>query len=284
MGPGSVEFVHHFVESFKLACADREGFFGDPEFVDVPIRGLLSDEYAAERRRLIDPRHAAPGMPSPGNPWPFEGRGGGPGYAAAPISGERRATDTSYVCVMDADGNAFSATPSDPSFDTPLIPSLGFVVSPRGSQFWLDPAHPSTIQPGKRPRLTPNPAMLVRDGRAVMPFGCPGADAQCQAMVQVAVNVLDFGMNAQQAIEYPRVISASFPDSFYPHVSLPGILQVEGRFGDETRAALEQLGHTVKPVADYWRGASSVCAARRLDGGAIEGGADPRRDSAAAGW
>ncbi len=284
MGHGSLELLHHLVEAFKLACADREGFFGDPEFVDVPMQGLLSPAYAEQRRRLIDPNRAAPDMPLPGDPWPYEGRSGRPGYVPNTRSGERVHPDTSYVCVLDAEGNAFSATPSDPGLDTPLIPGLGMVVSPRGSQFWLDPTHPSVLAPGKRPRLTPNPAMLVRDGEAVMPFGTPGGDAQTQAMLQVAINVLDFDMNVQQAIEYPRVISASFPESFYPHDSLPGLLQVEGRYGDDTRAALEALGHRVRPMPDFWRGACTVCAARRLETGALEGGADPRRDAAAAAW
>ncbi len=284
MGPGSVELIHHVVEAFKLACADREGFFGDPEFVDVPLEGLMSMGYAEQRRRQIDPNRAAPDMPLPGDPWPFEGRPGRPGYVPPSHSGERYHPDTSYVCVLDAEGHAFSATPSDPALDTPLIPGLGFAVSPRGSQFWLDPAHPSAIAPGKRPRLTPNPAMLVRDGRALMPFGTPGGDAQGQAMVQVTLNVLDHGMNIQQAIEYPRAISASFPESFYPHESLPGVLQLEARFGEPTRAALEELGHHIRVMPDFWRGACTVCAARRLDTGALEGGADPRRDAAATSW
>jgi gamma-glutamyltranspeptidase/glutathione hydrolase len=284
MGAGSVEFLHQYVEAFKLACADREGFFGDPEFVDVPLAGLLSQEYADQRRRLIDPQRASPDMPRPGDPWPFEGRSGRAGYVPPRQVGERDHPDTSYVCVLDADGNAFSATPSDPALETPLVPGLGMVVSPRGSQLWLDPAHPSAIAPGKRPRLTPNPALLVRDGRALMPFGCPGGDGQTQAMLQVAINVLDFGMNVQQAIEYPRVITASFPESFYPHASLPGLLQVEGRFGEETRAALERLGHRVRVMPDFWRGACTVCAVRQLESGAHDGGAHPRRAAAAAGW
>jgi gamma-glutamyltranspeptidase / glutathione hydrolase len=126
--------------------------------------------------------------------------------------------------------------------------------------------------------------MLVRDGKVLMAFGCPGGDAQCQGMLQVAMNVVDFGMNAQQAIDYPRVISASFPDSFFPHHAAPGLLHGEGRYGADTAAALEDLGHHVQSVPDVWRGASSVCVARRLEGGAFEGGADPRRESAAAGW
>jgi len=103
-------------------------------------------------------------------------------------------------------------------------------------------------------------------------------------MLQVAINVLDFGMNVQQAIEYPRVISASFPESFFPHAALPGLLQVEGRFGEATVAALDDLGHRVRVMPDFWRGACTVCAVRRLETGALEGGADPRRDAAAAGW
>ena len=284
MGPGSVELIHHTVEAIKLACADREGYFGDPEFVDVPLAGLLSPEYAAERRRAIDPQRASADMPAPGNPWPFEGRAGRAGYVQARQFGERYHPDTSYVCALDAEGNAFSATPSDPALDTPLIPGLGIVVSPRGSQFWLDPAHPSAIAPGKRPRLTPNPAMLVHAGQALMPFGTPGGDAQTQAMVQVLLNVLDHGMNVQQAIEYPRAISASFPESFYPHQSLPGVLQLEARFGEATRDALAELGHHIRVMPDFWRGAGTVCAARRLDIGALEGGADPRRDAAATSW
>jgi gamma-glutamyltranspeptidase/glutathione hydrolase len=284
MGPGSVEFVHHLTEAFKLAAADREGYFGDPEFVDVPLAGLLSPEYAAEQRSRIDPNRAAPDLPLPGNPWRYEGRSGRAGYVPPVQFGERTRPDTSYVCVLDAEGNAFSATPSDPGLESPLVPGLGMAVSWRGVQFWLDPNHPSAIQPGKRPRLTPNPAMLLRDGQALMPFGCPGGDAQCQAMLQVAINILDFGMNTQQAIDYPRAISASFPESFYPHESMPGVLQVEGRFSEDSRAALAGLGHAVRVMPDFWRGASTVCAVRRLETGALEGGADPRRDAAAAGW
>jgi gamma-glutamyltranspeptidase/glutathione hydrolase len=185
---------------------------------------------------------------------------------------------------MDAEGNAFCATPSDPGLGAPLADGLGMIISTRGSQLWTTPGHPSAIAPGKRPRLTPNPAMLMQAGRALAPFGCPGGDAQVQAMVQVACNVLDFGMNVQAAIEAPRVVSASFPSSFYPHACEPGVVRVEGRIPPEVRDRLTALGHTVDVLPDVAPGVAAVCAIRRLDGGVLEGGADPRRESYAAGW
>ncbi|HUG56238.1 MAG TPA: gamma-glutamyltransferase family protein [Candidatus Limnocylindrales bacterium] len=283
MGPGSLEFLHTYTEAMKLACADREGFFGDPDLVDVPIRGLLDPAYAAERRALIRADRAWPELPPPGDPWRHEGRTGPAGYRP-PVAEGVGAPDTSYVCAMDAEGNAFSATPSDPGLGAPLVPGLGMIVSTRGAQLWTVPGHPSAIAPRKRPRLTPNPALVARGGRAIMPFGCPGEDAQCQAMVQVLCNVVDFGMNVQQAIEAPRVISRSFPWSFHPHAYRPGELQVEGRVARAVRDGLERLGHRVMDMPDYTPAAAGVCAIRLLETGALEGGADPRRESYAVGW
>lgn len=282
-GPGSVGFLHKYAEAFKLAAADREGFFGDPDYVDVPLRGLLDRSYAEERRRLIREQSAWPELPPPGNPWPYEGRSGPPGYVpqiAAGLAGP----DTSYCCAMDADGNAFSATTSDSGLETPLVDGLGIVVSSRGAQLWTTPGHPSAVAPRKRPRLTPNPALLMKGGRAYMPIGCPGEDAQCQAIVQVICNVVDFGMNLQAAIEAPRVISRSFPGSFHPHAYEPGVLAVEGRVAPYAREALATLGHVVRELPDFSPDAAAVCAIRELDTGALEGGADPRRESYAIGW
>ena len=158
------------------------------------------------------------------------------------------------------------------------------IVSTRGAQLWTTPGHPSAIAPGKRPRLTPNPALLMRDGRALMPFGCPGEDAQCQAMVQVVCNIVDFGMNTQAAIEAPRVISRSFPWTFHPHAYEPGLLTAERRIAPEVREGLERLGHRVRELPEYSPAVASVCAIRLLGPGTLEGGADPRRESAAIGW
>jgi gamma-glutamyltranspeptidase/glutathione hydrolase len=185
---------------------------------------------------------------------------------------------------MDAEGNAFAATPSDPGLGAPLVRGLGMIVSTRGAQLWTTPGHPSAIAPGKRPRLTPNPALLMKDGRALMPFGCPGEDAQCQAMVQVVCNIVDFGMNTQAAIEAPRVISRSFPWTFHPHAYEPGVLTVEARVSPDVRDGLARRGHIIRMLPDYSPAAAGVCAVRRLDTGTLEGGADPRRESYVAGW
>jgi gamma-glutamyltranspeptidase/glutathione hydrolase len=158
------------------------------------------------------------------------------------------------------------------------------IVSTRGAQLWTTPGHPSALAPGKRPRLTPNPALLMKDGHALMPFGCPGEDAQCQAMVQVVCNIVDFGMNTQAAIEAPRVISRSFPWTFHPHAYEPGVLTVEGRISGEVREGLARRGHVIRALPDFSPAAAGVCAVRRLESGTLEGGADPRRESYAAGW
>jgi gamma-glutamyltranspeptidase/glutathione hydrolase len=283
MGPGSVRFLHAYAEAFKLAAADREGFFGDPDQVDVPIRGLLDKGYAQERRDLIRDDRAWPELPPPGDPWSYEGRSGPPGYRPRAASGVG-APDTSYCCAMDAEGNAFSATPSDPGLGSPLVEGLGIIVSTRGAQLWTTPGHPSAIAPRKRPRLTPNPALLMRDGRALMPFGCPGEDAQSQAMVQTVCNVVDFEMNVQAAIEAPRVISRSFPWTFHPHAYEPGVLAVEARIAPEVRDRLAALGHLIHELPDFTPAAAGMCAIRRLEPGTLEGGADPRRESYAIGW
>ena len=163
--------------------------------MDVPIDELLSDRYADVRRKQIDPMRAFPGLPEAGIRSDRE-----QSQVLQPTSAQGT-YDTSYVCVVDAAGNGFSATPSDLSKEHPIVPGLGFIVSPRGSQSWLDEKHASAVAPGKRPRLTPNPAMAFRNGRLFMPFGTPGGDVQCQAMCQAFLNVVEFGMTPQLAVE-----------------------------------------------------------------------------------
>jgi gamma-glutamyltranspeptidase/glutathione hydrolase len=197
--------------------------------------------------------------------------------------------DTSYVCVVDRHGNAFSATPSDGLTTAPVIPRLGFVASPRGGQSWTDPAHPSSIMPGKRPRLTPNPAIAIHRGRSVMPFGTPGHDTQTQVMLQVLLNIVTFGMDLQAAVEAPRFASLSFPSSAYPHKSHPGRLLIEADIYSEVHSVLAGLGHRVEPWPksgpDYFGNVSAACAVRRdTTTGLLEGAADPRRPAYAIGW
>jgi gamma-glutamyltranspeptidase / glutathione hydrolase len=284
LGHNSPRALHLLVEAMKLAFADREAYYGDPRHVKVPMDGLLSKVYAAARRALIHEDRAWPDMPPAGDPYGLAAvRNGAPRTPPAP-RGLSGSLDTSYVAVIDEQGNAFSSTPSDPCVDSPVIPGVGCVVSPRGSQGWLAPGHPSEVAPGKRPRLTPAPAMAFKDGRVFMAFGTPGGDVQQQAMLQVLLNVTAHGMPLQRAIEAPRLATRSFPDSFWPHPHTPGMLEVEKRVPAETRQALAALGHLVSDWPEWdWR-AGAVCAVMVGPDGARLGGADPRRGAHAIGW
>ena len=186
--------------------------------------------------------------------------------------------DTSYCCVVDRWGNAFSATPSDGSWNVPVVPGLGIAPSGRGSQSRPDPRHPAGVAPGKRPRLTPNPAILVTDKGGVMPFGTPGGDVQIQAMLQVLLNVMHFGMDPQSAIEAPRVASYSFPSSFAPFEYFPGRLAVEGRIDKSTRNELAARGHRVQDWPDWtWLAGSVEAILTDPETGMMGAAADPRR-------
>ncbi len=280
-----VDHYHVILEALKAGFADRERYYGDPRFVDVPIEGLLSPDYAAAWRARIDLGRAAPGMPEAGDPWAFQN--GSPTVpdrpAPAPGHGPFE-PDTSYLCVVDAQGNAFSATPSDGARESPVVPGLGFIVSNRGIQAWLDPDHPASIAPGKRPRLTPNPGIAVKEGAFTIPFGTPGSDVQPQAMVQFLVGVLDHGLNLQEAIETPRAATYSFPDTADPHVYRPGLVKLEGRVRPEIGEGLAARGHRVERWPDWFGAAGSIGAVMRTETGACFGGADPRRVAYALGW
>lgn len=280
-GHNSPRYLHLLLEALKLAFADREAYIGDPDFVQVPVDTLVSAAYAEAQRGRIDPRRATPGLPEPGDAGPraqsIAAR------IAVGAGADGGAADTSYVCAVDRWGNAFSATPSD-GFGSPVVPGVGMVVSPRGSQSWLDPNHPSVIAPGKRPRLTPNPAIAVRDGE-VLPFGTPGGDVQIQAMTQVFLNIAEFGMTPQQAVEAPRLASYSAPNSFWPHGALPGVVRAESRIGARTPRALAERGHTMEAWPEWSWLAGAVCAIHaQRDRGLMTAAADPRRESYALGW
>jgi len=283
LGHNTPQYIHVLTEALKLAFADRHRYYGDPKFVNVPIDELLSPHYAGTRRRMIDDNKASPGMPEAGDiasasapkqKTPVAARG-----EPAPLA------DTSYVCAIDGQGNAFSATPSDGSSSMPVIPGTGLCPSSRGSQSWCDPQHPAAVAPGKRPRLTPSPAMALRNGKPFMPFGSPGNDIQPQAMLQVFLNVNVFGMDVQTAIEAPRFATYSFPSSSEPHAYHPGRLNLESRIARSTGEELARRGHDVKWWPDVeWR-AGAVCTIRvNPDTGVLEGGADPRRPAYALGW
>ena len=293
LGHNSADYLHVLLETLKLAFADRDAYFGDPGFVRVPMQGLLHPAYAHTRRSQIDRHAAAPRMPACGDPWPFESNQKGPrDHEPQSLEGNPNheqkipwESDTSYLCVVDGEGNAFSATPSDGIGGGAVVPGLGFPISHRGTQSWLDPAHASALQPGKRPRLTPNPALVMQNGQPYMPFGCPGGDAQVQGMLQVFLNVIEFGMDVQTAIEAPRAISHSFPNSFWPHISLDGEVTVETRIPESVRSNLQGKGHILKEDGDWSGHVSRVCAITVNPQSRLRtGGADPRTTAYAAGW
>jgi gamma-glutamyltranspeptidase/glutathione hydrolase len=276
MRHNSVNYVHTLVETIKLCFADRHHYFGDPRFRDVPLDRLLDPAYCEQRRSLIAADRAWPDMPPPG--------GESVEYGGAEVEPPALpALDTSYVAVVDRHGNVFSATPSDVSFDTPVIPGTGLSPSSRGSQSWADPRHPSSVAPGKRPRLTPAPFLARWDDGGVAGFGTPGGDVQLQALLQVWLNIEVFGMSPQAAVEAPRFASYSFPDSFEPHASYPGRLNLEQRFRAEQSAALAALGHDVHVWPEFSWKAGAVCYARRRGNGVFEAAADPRRPAYALG-
>lgn len=276
----SAEAYHLILEALKASFADRDRYYGDPRFVDVPMDGLLDKRYAAEWRERIDPRRACPGMPEPGNAWQHSnGQERTPSHWKFPTPSDGPTEpDTSYLCTVDRWGNAFSATPSDGVTNSPLVEGLGFIISSRGMQSWLDRDHPASLAPGKRPRLTPSPGMVLKDGRLFMPYGTPGNDMQPQAMVQLLVNMIDYGMDPQQAMDAPRCATFSFPRSSDPHPYTPGLAHLEARVDPSVPAQLEAMGHHLRMWPEWIKTAGSLGAIKvDHENGVLHGAADPRR-------
>src|SRR5712671_4148970 len=280
LGHNSADYVHHLTEALKLAFADREAYYTDPALGQVPLPTLISPEYAAERRKLIRPDQAWPEMPPPGE------LGAAAQRLRASPPNPNPEPDTSYVCAADRWGNLFSATPSDGSYGSPMVPGTGLIPSSRGSQSRPDPRHPAGVAPGKRPRLTPNPALAIKgNGEQFFPFGTPGGDVQSQAMLQVLLNVFVHGQDVQSAIENPRFASYSYPSSFAPYDYYPGRLSIEGRIPEEVTAELARRGHQVERWPDWIWLAGAVCGILAdKKRGIMEAGADPRRAAYALGW
>ncbi len=287
MKHNSAGYLHLVMEALNLAFADREAYLGDPKFVNVPVAGMLSDTYGAAQRKRINAHRAFGRMPDPGRPAGSEGLSlehmrqwiGGTSTPHAV------ARDTIYCSVIDKAGNVYSGTLSDNTHDTPVIPGTGLAISSRGSQSRLQPGHPSEVKPLKRPRLTPAPALVTKGGEPFMALGTPGGDVQMQAMLQVFLNVVEFGMPLQRAIEESRVWSASFPNSFAPHDYAPGRLCVEEGVPTSVSEELGALGHKVEPWARFPAAGGAVCAVvRDPQTGLLHAGADPRRECYAVAW
>ena len=276
------EFVHLAVECAKLAFADREAFYGDPDVVPVPMRTLLSAAYNAERRSLVGER--ASHELRPGRIEGFGGEiglrldGAGEDLAHAGAHGLGEPTvprgDTCHLDVIDRDGNMVSATPSGGWLQSsPAIPELGFCLGTRAQMFWLEEGRPASLAPGKRPRTTLSPSMALKDGRPGLAFGTPGGDQQDQWALHVFLRHAHFGHDLQAAIDAPAFHTEHAPSSFYPRAARPGHLALEGRFPAATIEALRRRGHQVEVRDDWSLGRVSACA---KDGRLLKAGANPR--------
>src|SRR5579872_4475621 len=268
MGHNSPEYLHTVIEAVKLAFADRDQYYGDPKFSKIPEDTLLSKDYAAERRKLIDPKHAS-----------MEHRPGSFGMrvdlptSSQPADGPVQ--DTTCVNVVDRWGNAFNSTPSGAWLPSVIAGDTGIPFTTRLQSFVMTAGHPNQLAPGKRPRVTLSPTLVTKAGRLEFIMSTPGGDNQDQAMLQVLLNMIEFGMTPQEAVEAPRFQTEHFFSSFGNHEFVPGRLMVERRIPRETVDALNALGHRVTVAGDWSN--SSAPTVIQAHNGVLEGGADIRR-------
>ena len=285
MDPTGPQFIHLQVECAKLAFADREAFYGDPDFVKVPIDTLLSEKYNSERRKLISNKASMDLRPGS-----LPGYGGtitvrreeGPRAAVGSLgAGEPTVGrvgevigDTVHFDIIDQAGNMVSSTPSGGWLQSsPVIPELGFCLGTRAQMFWLDENHPAALAPGKRPRTTLSPTLALRDGESYLAWGSPGGDQQDQWTTQFFLRHVHAKMNLQEAIDAPAWHSEHFPTSFWPRTSRPGVLVVESRVPEATVKELRKRGHEVE-VGSAWS-EGRLTAASRV-GKRRRGAANPR--------
>jgi len=289
MQPGGAEFIHTVVEASKLAFADREAWYGDPRDSDVPLAGLLSRRYAAERRALIGARASrslTPGAPAGVEPRlprfaaDVFGAAGPPGAGEPTMAGPNRPAaelgpgDTCHLDIADRFGNLVSATPSGGWLQSsPVIPGLGFCLGTRAQMFSLTPGLAGTLAPGRRPRTTLSPGLALRDGEPYLAFGTPGGDQQDQWALGFFLNHVVFGMNLQEAIDAPAFHTNHFPSSFWPRASAPGSLAIEERAGEGVIAELARRGHAVAVQPAWSLGRMSAVS---RSGGFLHAGANAR--------
>jgi gamma-glutamyltranspeptidase/glutathione hydrolase len=268
MGHNSPQYLHTVVEVVKLAFADRDRYYGDPKFSQIPEQILLSKEYAAERRKLVDNAHAS--MES--RPGEFGGK------ISMPSGGGSSAgvQDTTCVNVVDRSGNVWSSTPSGAWLPSVIMGDTGIPLGTRLQTLLTKPGHPNALAPGKRPRVTLSPTVVLKDGKPFMALSTPGGDNQDQALLQTLLNIVEFGMTPQEAVEAPRFQTEHFYSSFAFHEFVPGKLNIEGRVPRETTDALAALGHRVS-VTDPWSNSSAPTVIQFGADGVLTGAADPRR-------
>jgi len=287
MGHNSAEYIHTSAEALKLAFADREKFLGDMDFIKIPFEGLLSKEYAVERRKLIDPNHASLEL-RPGNPEKFMKGSQASLFKDPMVNLDGNAShdgDTSYIAIIDSNRNMIGFMPSLHSgWGTGVVMAdLGFIFNCRGDYYSLVPGEANALAPGKRPRSTLATTLIMKDGQPYGLMGSPGADDQLMRTVQTLLNMVDFDMNVQQAIEAPRWSTRSFPASPFPHTMYPGDLGVESRIGEKVQQALIAKGHKLR-VSGPWSMSEMAVIVIDPKTGVLHAGADPRNDAYAWAW
>ncbi len=283
MGHNSPDYVHTVTEAIKLAFADRDRWYGDPRFVKVPGAELLSKEYAELRRPLIDPKSASLEQ-RPGDPVNKKSLTPLISVNSYNIPEAERANDTTCVNVIDAAGNVFSATPSGAWLPSFVAGDTGIPISSRMQSFLLTPNHPNELKPGKRPRITLSPTLVLKDGQPFAALSTPGGDNQDQALTQVLFNVIEFGMTPQEAVEAARFETAHFVSSFADHIFNPGSLSLENRFGDPAIEEMKKRGHKVAVIENFAPTAAPTIVIYDPKTKLIQAGADARRGRYAMGW
>jgi len=283
MGLNSPDYIHTSIEAIKLAMADREKYMGDMDFIKIPYDALLSKDYARERRKLIAPQQASlelrPGSPQPRTSDQPERE------VHVNLEGESdHEGDTSYLALVDKDRNMVSFEPSLHSgFGTGVVMgNTGIIFNCRGDYYSLIPGEANALEPGKRPRSTLQSTLVMKDGQPFMITGSPGGDDQVMRTIQTLMNVVDFGMNVQAAIEAPRWSTRSFPASPFPHTMYPGESSVESRIPEATRQALTARGHKLRVTGAWSQGSNGAIVVGA--NGVLSAGADPRVEAYAWAW
>lgn len=286
MGHNSVEYIHTLIEALKLAMADRDRYYGDPDFVKIPMAELLSKDYAALRRPLIDQQRASLAQ-QPGDPTNMKAVLASATQAigrASEVPELERANDTTCVNVIDKDGNLFSATPSGAWLPAVVAGDTGVLMGQRLQSSLTDPNSPNVVAPGKRPRITLTPTLVLKNGEPFMVLSTPGGDNQDQALLQVLLNVIEFGMNPQEAVEAARFDTQHYVSSFDDHEFLPGSLNVESRVSLKVIQELSSKGHKVKVQSEWGTLSAPTVIVYEPKNGVAAAGADPRRSRYAVAW
>ena len=286
MGHNSPDYIHTLTESLKLALADRDRYYGDPDFVKIPTAELLSKDYATLRRSLIE-KHRASLAQQPGDPMNMKAVLAAvveQTSRASTVPVFERANDTTCVNVIDREGNLFSATPSGAWLPAVVAGDTGVLMGQRLQSALTDPNSPNVVAPGKRPRITLTPTLVLKSGVPFMVLSTPGGDNQDQALLQVLLNIIEFGMNPQEAVEAARFDTQHYVSSFDDHEFLPGSLNLESRIPEKTIAELKARGHKVNVQSAWGTLSSPTVIIYNPENGVSSAGADPRRGRYAVAW